>query len=82
MTTQPPPEKFTVFILNLDKEQEYQNLFDNICSDLIASLDAKYHIQRARSLSEAQRHPNEHQLIVILLPDLILPSAWSRVPPY
>jgi hypothetical protein len=69
MTTQPPPEKLTVFILNLDKEQVYEDLFDNIYSDLIASLDAKYHIQRARSLSEAQRHLNEHQPIAILLPD-------------
>ena len=65
MTTQPPPEKLTVFILNLDKEQ----LFDDLYSDLIASLGAKYHIQRARSLSEAQRQLNEHQPIAILLPD-------------
>ena len=65
MTTQPPPGKLTVFILNL----EYEDLFDDIYSDLIASLDAKYHIQRARSLSEAQRHLNEHQLIAILFPD-------------
>ncbi len=69
MTTQPTPEKLTVFILNLDKEQQYEDLFDYIYSDLIASLDAKYHIQRARSLSEAQRHLNEHQPIAILLPD-------------
>jgi hypothetical protein len=69
MTTQAPPEKLPLFILNLDKEQVYEDLFDNMYSDLIASLEAKYHIQRARSFSEAQRHLNEHQPIAILLPD-------------
>ena len=69
MTTQPPPEKLTVCILNLDKEKHYESLFDMIYPDLIASLDAKYHIPRACSLSEAQRHLNEHQPIAILLPD-------------
>jgi hypothetical protein len=69
MTTQSPSEKLTVFILNLDKEQTYEDLFDNIYSDLIASLDAKYHIQRARSLGEAQSYLNEHQPIAILLLD-------------
>lgn len=69
MTTQPPPEKLTVFILNLDKEQQYEGLFDYIYPDLIASLDAKYHVQRARSLNEAQCHLNKHQPIAILLPD-------------
>ena len=69
MTTQPPPQKLTVFILNLDKGQVYEDLFDSIYPDLLASLDAKYHIQRARSLSEAQRNFNEHQPIAILLPD-------------
>ncbi|KAK0514708.1 hypothetical protein JMJ35_003325 [Cladonia borealis] len=69
MTTQPLSEKLTVFILNLDKGKMYENLFDSIYSDLIASLLAKYHVQRARSLSGAQRHLNEHQPIAILLPD-------------
>ncbi|KAL8742011.1 MAG: hypothetical protein Q9190_005445 [Brigantiaea leucoxantha] len=69
MTTQPRPEKLTVFILNLEKEQIYEGLLDSIYSDLIASLDAQYHIQRARSLSGAQRYLNEHQPIAILLPD-------------
>ncbi len=58
-----------MFILNLDKEQVYEDLFDDIYSDLIASLDAKYHVQRARSLSEAQGLLNERQPIAILLPD-------------
>ena len=66
MTTQ---EKPTVFILNLDKGQVYEGLFDSIYPDLLASLHAKYHIQRSRSLKEAQRHLNEHQPIAILLPD-------------
>ena len=69
MTTQPTPKKLTVFILNLDKEQMWQNMFDSIYSNLIVSLDAKYHVQRARSLSGAQRYLNEHQPIAILLPD-------------
>ena len=69
MTGQPPPEKLTVFILNLDKEQMYEGFFDSIYSDLLASLHAKYHIERARSLSEAQRYLNEHQPIAILLPE-------------
>lgn len=58
-----------MFILNLDKEQMYEGFFDSIYSDLITSLGAKYRIQRARSLSGAQRYLNEHQPIAILLPD-------------
>lgn len=69
MTTQPAPEKPTVFILSLDKEQDYEGLFDDIYVDLISLLDARYHIQRARSLSEAQSYLNEHQPVAILLPD-------------
>ena len=69
MTTQPPPKKLTVFILNLDKEQPWENMFDSIYSTLITSLLAKYHVQRTRSLSGAQRHLNEHQPIAVLLPD-------------
>ena len=44
-------------------------MFDSIYSNFITSLVAKYHVQRARSLSGAQRYLNEHQPIAILLPD-------------
>ena len=66
---QPSAEKLDVFILNLDKGQMYEGLFDSIYPDLLASLHARYHIQRARSLGEAQHHLNEHHPIAILLPD-------------
>ena len=62
-------EKPEVFILNLEQGQVYEGLFDSIYPDLLASLHARYHVQRARSLKEAQRHLNEHQPIAILLPD-------------
>jgi len=49
-------EKPAVFILNLDKDQTYDGLFDCIYSDLVDSLAAKYRLQRARTLGAAQRY--------------------------
>lgn len=69
MSTYTPAEKPCVLIINLDKEQVYENLFDRIYPDLFALLCTKYHAQRARSLSEAQTHLNDHHPIAVLLPD-------------
>lgn len=69
MTTESLSAKPTVFILNLDKEQEYEGLFDQIYGDLIDSLASKYRVQRARKLNAAQNYLNAQKPIAILLPD-------------
>ncbi len=50
------PEKPVLFILNLDKGQQYENMFDSIYSDLIDSLCSKYRVQRARAVDPAKRY--------------------------
>jgi hypothetical protein len=64
-------EKPVVFLLNLDKGQVYEGLFDSMYSNLVHSLAAKYRLQRARTLSAAQRYLSDpaNQPIAILLPD-------------
>lgn len=69
MTTQAPAEKPSVLILNLETELVYDGLFYGLYSGLVASLEAEHHIERARSLGEAQRYLNEHQPVAIIIPD-------------
>ena len=67
----PAQGKHNVFILNLDEDEEYNGLFDLICSDLIESLAAKYRIQRTRKPDAAQRYlsNSENRPIAILIVD-------------
>ena len=55
-TPRKTPEKPVVFILNLDKDQQYENFFDSIYADLIDSLCSKYRVQRARTVDPAKRY--------------------------
>jgi hypothetical protein len=70
-TPQQTPDKPVVFLLNLDKEQQFEDLFDSIYPDLINSLCDKYRVQRARTVVPAKRYlsdPANHP-VAILLPD-------------
>ena len=70
-TPQPTPEKPVLFILNLDKDQQYENFFDSIYPDLIESLCSKYRVQRARAVDPAKRYLSDpaNRPVAILVTD-------------
>jgi hypothetical protein len=67
-----PTEKPAIFILNLDKDQNFEGLFDAIYPDMIESLTAKYHVQRARQRDAALRYlsSSENNPVAILIVDV------------
>ena len=60
-----------VLILNLDKNEMFEGLFDAIYADLIRSLTSKYRVQRARDPDVAQRYlsDSENHPVAILIVD-------------
>lgn len=69
--------KPTVFILCLDKEEEWEGLFDQSYADLIESLASKYRIQRARKADAALRYlsNSDNRPVAILIVDPGLSKA-------
>jgi hypothetical protein len=70
--------KPVVFILNLDKEEMYEGLFDQIYSDLVGSLTSKYRLVRARTADAASRYflnPENRQVVTLIVDPGVVKKA-------